>query len=151
MKFAYHLPLRGSRVRRASAVLLTVVFSWMMIQPSLAMSAQEPARVETENPDTTKTKNARKKKSKRNSSKAEDKQIILPPQIFATGAPQQPAITNARTPVIEQKSKPLTKPTGIKPTKIVGASYSASKRQIESAGQVNFATMAKQEALEPSH
>src|SRR2546423_10380951 len=105
MKIAYYLPLRGSRVRRTSALLLTVVLSWMMIQSSLAMSAQEPARVETENPDNTKTKNAKKKKSKRNSSKAEDKQIILPPQIFATGAPpQQPATVNAQTPTVEQKA-----------------------------------------------
>ena len=102
-------------------------------------------------PDNTKAKNAKKKKSKRNSAKAEDKQIILPPQIFATGAPQQPATVNAQTPTVEQKAKPLTKPSGVKPpARVIGGTYNPIRRQIESAGQVNFAALAKREALGPS-
>src|SRR5207244_11636350 len=64
----------------------------------------------------------------------------------------QSVTANTQTTVVQQKAKPLVKPTSIKPTtKVVGKTYQAMSRQIESAGQVDFAAMAKQEALEPSH
>src|SRR5438132_11137752 len=135
MKLAFFTSAsRLSNARRSTAILLTVVFGWMMIQPSLALRAQGTSN----NPDgATTAKSRKKKKSKRSDSKAEDKRIILPPQIFATGAPPQQSVTaNTQTTVVRQKAKPLVKPTSIKPTtKVVGKTYQAMSRQIESAGQ----------------
>jgi len=138
---------RLSNTRGLTAIVLTVVFGWMMVQPSLALRAQGTT---SNNPDGARTtKSRKKKKSKRSDSKAEDKRIILPPQIFNTTTPQQPATVNTQTSAVEQKAKPLSKPTGVKPAaKGSGDTYNAVSRQIESAGQVDFAAMAKKEALD---
>src|ERR1051325_8822950 len=116
------VPPSGASPRRLTAVFLLFAFVVLMIQPNLIVRAQESARAGTQTNDPTHPKKAKKKKAKRGDASdegsQETKQIVLPP-VFNASPAQQP--TAAAT--IDQKAKPLGKPT-VKPEQLpVGRTY----------------------------
>jgi hypothetical protein len=165
MKFALGLLVGGFQMRtrvtnarektyRATAIMMMVVFSLMMIGPSVSLRAQQAGSDDAKDASVKGSKRGKKKKSKRSSSKADANRVILPPQIFAPSVPQQPAVTSTvpvvTNPVVQEKGKtaPLAKPGLRKPTPgVAGAVYQPVQRAVESAATVNFAVIAKQDAL----
>ncbi len=130
---------------KATATMLTLAFGVIMISPGLAIRAQEQDRT-AKDASTKDVRRGKKKRTKRTAAKTDTQQIILPPQVIAPAVIQSPAPTT----VVEQKGKtaPLVQP-GTRKTLPAGAGkvYQPVQREIESAAPLNFADLAKQEAL----
>src|SRR5256714_1902126 len=116
-------PARRGKKYGAATTALTLVVSWMMIQPGVALGVQVV------------------KKST---------QVTVKPAIPVSPQPTKPTTQTVVKPV--QPRPPGGGPVGGGPSSgNAGATYYPSSQMISVAPPVNFRALAKQEALEPTH
>ena len=116
-------PARRGKKYGAATTALTLIVSWMMIQPGVALGVQVV------------------KKST---------QVTVKPAIPVSPQPTKPTTQTVVKPV--QPRPPGGGPVGGGPSSgNAGATYYPSSQMISVAPPVNFRALAKQEALEPTH